>query len=115
MPDPLGAGDEDELAALDDQIHAAQDGRPGPVRLVDVLEHQDRAVGGVAREALAGSEERAKSPAEALIGGLLGVLGLGGHANDSHGRRWRERRDGPCHPRNRRPATSYNFSACVAW
>ena len=56
------AGDEDELAALDDQVHAAQDGRALPVRLEDVLEDEDRALRRLAREArVARAQERAKA------------------------------------------------------
>ena len=57
MPEPLGPGDEDELAALDDEVHPAQDGRARPVGLVDVLEDEDGPLRGLAREARAGAQQ----------------------------------------------------------
>ena len=42
--------DEHELAALDGEAHPTQNGRSMLVGLVDVLEHQDGALGGLARE-----------------------------------------------------------------
>ena len=42
------ARDEDELAALDDEVHPAEHRRSGAVRFVDVLEEEDRPLGRLA-------------------------------------------------------------------
>ena len=59
---PARARDEHELAALDGEAHPAEDGRAVLVGLVDVLEHQDRALGGLAREARATRAQHRAEP-----------------------------------------------------
>jgi hypothetical protein len=56
-----GAGDEDELTAFDDEVDAAQNGQAGAVGFVDVLENEDRPMGGFAGEAVTGAEHGAKA------------------------------------------------------
>src|SRR6202042_1977754 len=54
------AREEHELAALDDEVHPAKDGRTGSVRFVDVLEEKNWSLRGVGSESRARANLRAK-------------------------------------------------------
>ena len=70
------ARDEDELAALDDEVHPAQDGRALPVRLVDVLEDEDGPLRGLAGEARSRAQHRAEALGSSMRGMSPGIRGV---------------------------------------